>query len=494
MKAKLLVIDDEPNIAFSIKECLQSDTLEVISAPTAKEGIHLVASAHPDVVILDVRLPDLSGLDAYDRIAKIDPRLPVIIVTAYASTETAIEAMRRGAFEYLLKPVDVLRLESVVTKAITVSHLSHVPVVVDKDTDDVDRETDRIIGQSPPMQEVYKTIGRIAPQDGPALILGESGTGKELVARAIHHYSRRSQKPFLAINCAALPETLLESELFGHEAGAFTGADQRRIGKFEQVHEGTIFLDEIGDMSLATQAKALRLLQDQSFQRLGGTQTVKTNVRIIAATNKDLPKLINSGAFRLDLYYRLNVFLLQVPPLRERLEDIPALVKYFIKKFNHRLDRPVHTITPKTMNVLQAYHWPGNVRELESAIRFAMARSTGDIITIDCLPNAISKVKAEPTGVNSKSTAVPDEPEDEFNVRSFVQQLLKDDVPNIYHKVSDIVDRIILEEVMQNVDGNQVQACKKLGIARMTLRSKLRGLNLSVDSHTDGEPESGTVS
>ncbi|SFH95784.1 sigma-54-dependent transcriptional regulator [Planctomicrobium piriforme] len=484
MIAKLLVIDDEPNIVFSIKECLQSDTLQVISAGSAREGIGLASSAKPDVVILDVRLPDLSGLDAYDRIAQLDPRLPVIIVTAYASTETAIEAMRRGAFEYLVKPVDIAQLESVVNKALEVSRLSRVPAVVGKDVEDT--SADRIIGQSTPMQEVYKAIGRTAPQEGPVLILGESGTGKELVARAIYHYSRRSQKPFLAINCAALPETLLESELFGHEAGAFTGADQRRIGKFEQVNGGTIFLDEIGDMSLATQAKALRLIQEQAFQRLGGTQTVQTNVRIIAATNQNLPKLIENGDFRLDLYYRLNVFAIPLPPLRERREDLPLLVDHFFKKFNRETGRRVHSITPETLQILQAYDWPGNVRELESTVRFAMVRSTGDIITPDCLPANFTKGRPVSAAVLAAPAAAV---VSGFDVRSYVRSLLEADSPDIYRQVSDAVDRIVLEEVMQQVDGNQVQACKKLGIARMTLRNKLRSLDMLGEGHQD--PDAG---
>ncbi len=477
MAAKLLVIDDEPNIIFSIKECLQSEDLQVLSASTAREGIALVGSAQPDAVILDVRLPDLSGLDAYDRIAKIDSRLPVIIITAYASTETAIEAMRRGAFEYLLKPVDILRLEDVLKRALEVSRLSRIPAVVDKATDDPG--VDRIIGQSAPMQEVYKTIGRIAPQEGPALILGESGTGKELVARAIYHYSRRSQKPFLAINCAALPETLLESELFGHEAGAFTGADQRRIGKFEQVNGGTIFLDEIGDMSLATQAKALRLIQDQSFQRLGGTQTVKTNVRIIAATNQDLARQIEIGAFRLDLFYRLNVFSLPLPPLRDRLEDLPLLVEYFFKKFNADTHRHVHSITPETLKILQSYSWPGNVRELESTIRFAMVRSIGNIITPDCLPPAFLRSgHIEPPLTHSNGTSLPSSAfsseSSELDIRRLTRDLLASHSMEIYREVQDAVDAIVLDEVLKHVDGNQVQACKRLGIARMTLRNKLR--------------------
>ncbi|WP_437223480.1 sigma-54-dependent transcriptional regulator [Planctomicrobium sp. SH661] len=483
--ARLLVIDDEPNIIFSIKECLSSDTLEVISAGSAREGIGLAGSARPDAVILDVRLPDLSGLDAYSRIAQVDPRLPVIIMTAYSSTETAIEAMRRGAFEYLVKPVDFEKLENVVSKALEVSRLSRVPAVLSEDLEDL--AADRIVGQSQAMQEVYKAIGRIASYDAPVLILGESGTGKELVARAVYHYSHRSQKPFLAINCAALPETLLESELFGHEAGAFTGADQRRIGKFEQVNGGTIFLDEIGDMSLATQAKALRLIQDQTFQRLGGTQTVQTNVRIIAATNQDLRKRIDHGEFRLDLFYRLNVFTINLPPLRERVEDIPILIDHFIKKFNRDTGKRVRRMTPDAVSTCQAYGWPGNVRELESAIRFAMARSAGDILTRDSLPVACLQSTATTVSVPARVSPTTTR----FDLHQMVQKLLESDSTEIYREVSEAVDRIVIEEVMKDVHGNQVQACKKLGIARMTLRNKLRTLGIQGDSQSDGHESDG---
>ena len=269
----LLIVDDEPNVRYSLEKYLRSETLDVICAASGKEAIEKTRAQHPDAVVLDVRLPDMSGLEVFDRIRHIDPRLPVVIITAHATTEIAIEAMKRGAFEYLLKPVDLHQLREVVAQAIHSSCLSRVPAVFDQE-DGAETGVDRIVGLSGPMQEVYKKIGRVAPQDVNVLILGESGTGKELVARAIYSHSRRSKKPFLAINCAAIPETLLESELFGHERGSFTGADRRRIGKFEQAHGGTVFLDEIGDMTFATQAKILRLLQDGRFERVGGNETI----------------------------------------------------------------------------------------------------------------------------------------------------------------------------------------------------------------------------
>jgi two-component system nitrogen regulation response regulator GlnG len=335
----LLVVDDEPNVLYSLAKGLRSDTLDVETAGTARQGIDLVRQRRPDAVILDVRLADMSGLEAFDHIRAIDPHLPVVVITAHATTETAIEATKRGAFDYLLKPVDFHQLQEVVARAVELSRLRHVPAVFAED-DAADEETVvRIVGRCAAMQEVYKAIGRVAPLDVPVLIRGESGTGKELVARALYHHSRRNDKPFLAINCAAIPETLLESELFGYERGAFTGADRRRIGKFEQADGGTIFLDEIGDMTSATQPRVLRLLQEQQFERLGGNDTIQTDVRIIAATNQDLDAMVATGRFRRDLYYRLKVITIALPPLRDRRQDIPILTEHFLKRLS--LARPV---------------------------------------------------------------------------------------------------------------------------------------------------------
>jgi two-component system nitrogen regulation response regulator GlnG len=481
---RLLAIDDEPNVLYSLEKSLASDALDVITAKTGKEGIERVTASHPDAVIVDVRLPDMSGLDVYDRIRQIDPRLPVIVITAFAKTETAIEAMRRGAFEYLLKPVDFRRLREVVEKALEVSRLSHVPAVISEE-EPADSSADRIVGNAPGMQEVYKAIGRVAPQDVTVLILGESGTGKELVARSIYHYSRRSQGPFLAINCAAIPENLLESELFGHERGAFTGADQRRIGKFEQVSGGTIFLDEIADMSSATQAKVLRLLQEQRFERVGANETIQTDVRVIAATNKNLSELVEEGRFRQDLYYRLNGFTISLPALRERRDDLPLLVDHFLRVFNRELNKNVRSVTPEALQILLGYDWPGNVRELQSAIKFAMLHATGEVLTPDWLPEACrSAVGHGPSGV---STGMVD-------VANLTRQLLEGGQPDIYRLVSAAVDRTLLEEVLRHVKGNQLQAAELLGISRTTLRGKLRALGLAVEKavHTDGDGAAST--
>lgn len=477
----LLVVDDEPNIAFSVEECLGSDQLRIIAAGNARKGIALVQSERPDVVILDVRLPDLSGLEAHERIKEIDPKLPVIVITAHGKTETAIESMRRGAFDYLLKPVDIRQLRHIVGKALEVSRLNRVPAVVSED--EAGGQGEPILGRSAAMQEVYKAIGRVASQNVPVLILGESGTGKELIARAIWHYSRRGDRPFLAINCAALPEALLESELFGHEKGAFTGADARRIGKFEQVNGGTIFLDEIGDMASPTQAKALRLLQDQSFERLGGSQTVTTDVRIITATNKDLEGMIEAGTFRRDLFYRLNGFVIHLPPLRERPDDIPILAEHFLRLFAHELDKPTRSFAPEALDLLKRHTWPGNVRELRSAIRFALLQTTGDVIIPDALPNSCRA--ADPSPAPPLPPPLPSN-----DLLAFLRGLLASGSNDIYEQTQAHVDRLVLAEVLANCNGNQQKAAERLGISRTTLRAKLRTLGLIAGPRGDSEEES----
>jgi two-component system nitrogen regulation response regulator GlnG len=481
----LLIVDDETNVRYSLETSLQSDELTVLTAATARQGIEMVRKQKPDAVVLDVRLPDMSGLDAFRLIREIDPRLPVIVVTAYSTTETAIDAMRRGAFEYLLKPFDFRQLRSVVNKALEVSRLSRVPAVIDQTREDV-VQADRIVGNSPAMQEVYKAIGRVAPQDVIVLIQGESGTGKELVARAIYHYSRRSRMPFLAINCAAIPEALLESELFGHEKGAFTGAERRRIGKFEQANGGTIFLDEIADMSPATQAKVLRLLQEQRFERLGSNETIQTDVRVIAASNQNLEALAAAGRFRQDLLYRLNVFTIPLPPLRERLDDLPLLVDHFIKLFNRQLHQNVRVLTPQAMKLLTSYSWPGNVRELQSAIKYALVHSTGEILTEDCLPDFL-----HPGGGPLAAEARPLQAVDGSDVARQIQGMLAQGLGDIYRRIHNEVDRILFEEVLRHCHGHQLEAAELLGISRTTLRAKLKTLGMAVEKQLLTESDHG---
>ncbi|MBY0526569.1 MAG: sigma-54 dependent transcriptional regulator [Gemmataceae bacterium] len=481
----LLVVDDEPNVLYSVRKGLATEDLEVLTAATAREGIELVRQHAPDAMILDVRLTDMCGLDAFNRVREIDPRLPVIIITAYATTETAIEAMKRGAYEYLLKPVDFHRLREVVARAVELGRMRRVPALFDAPAA-VQGEVDRIIGQGPAMQAVYKAIGRVAPQDVNVLILGENGTGKELVARAVYNHSTRLGAPFMTINCAAIPDALLESELFGHERGAFTGADRRRVGKFEQCDGGTLFLDEIGDMPLSLQAKILRLLQEQQFERLGSNDTVRADVRIIAATNQDLERRVAEGRFREDLYYRLKVFTIHLPALRHRMEDLPLLVDHFVKRFAEKLGKHVRAVAPEAMRRLEGHRWPGNVRELQSAVKCALVQAAGDVLTVDCLPDGLG------TASVARRTDCLEPVVGLHDVKRHVEALLRAGDPDLYKKVSLAVDRVILETALHHAQGSQVQASELLGISRTTLRARLRALGLIRDrcSLTDpGHPD-----
>jgi transcriptional regulator with GAF, ATPase, and Fis domain len=318
------------------------------------------------------------------------------------------------------------------------------------------------------------------------LILGESGTGKELVARALHRHSRRADKPFLAINCAAIPDALLESELFGHEKGAFTGADRRRFGKFEQADKGTLLLDEVGDMSPATQSKVLRLLQEQRFERVGGNETVRVDVRVIAATNQNLEELMAGGQLRADLFYRLNGFGIWLPPLRERLDDLPPLVEYFLERFNWELGTCVQTLALESLRLLQSYPWPGNVRELQSVLRSALVRARGDVLTPDCLPESLRRERSPAPSAEAQAGAGPAAPAatpggETADLTRFVREVPRTGEPDLYKKVSLAVDRVLLEEVLRLVQGNQAQASQLLGISRTTLRAKIAALGLAVE-------------
>src|SRR5262249_9738332 len=355
-------------------------------ARTGAEGIRRVAERAPDAVLLDLRLPDQSGLEVYQQIRCLDARIPVIFITMAKAADRAMQAMKQGAEDYLFKPLDLDQLRRVVGEALEVAQRMREPALIAETSPDPD-VGGAIVGSCSAMREVYKAVGRVAAQDVPVLITGESGTGKELIARAIYQYSARARAPFLALNCAAIPEQLLESELFGHEKGAFTGADRKRIGKFEQVTGGTIFLDEVGDMPLALQAKVLRLLQEQSFERVGGNETIRTDVRLIAATHHDLKADSAEGKFRPDLYYRLGVFTIHLPPLRERGDDLPILVRHFLRRFSHDLGRQVQEVAPEALERLQNYSWPGNIRELQSVLKQSLLRASGTVLLPAFLPD-----------------------------------------------------------------------------------------------------------
>jgi nitrogen regulation protein NR(I) len=464
----LLVIDDEQSVRYSFRRVFEGDGVQVLTAGTAADGLQQFRRHHPDVVVLDLQLPDRSGLEVFHDIQADDPKQAVIFITAHGTTDTAIEAMKRGAFDYLVKPVNLERVSHLLSRAFETSRLMRVPAALP-----IADETDRIVGRSPAMQEMCKTIGRIAPQDVNVLITGESGVGKELVARAIYFHSRRSDKPFMAINSAAIPEALLESELFGHEEGAFTGATRRRIGKFEQCDGGTLFLDEIGDMSAPLQAKMLRVLQEQRFERLGSNDTLQTQVRVLAATNHDLEKLVHDGRFRKDLYYRLKVVTIDVPPLRHRPEDVAELAHYFLFRFDKELSRNLSGFSPETLNLLQNYSWPGNVRELQSVIKQAMLHATGPTLLPEFLPEAI---RLQPEAATDSPTMPAG-----LDVQALVDSLLQKGERNLHAQVTEAVERVLLARVLRHTGGHQAQASDLLGINRATLRNKLRSLGLAVD-------------
>jgi DNA-binding NtrC family response regulator len=472
----LLAIDDDPIILRAFREIFRQPHITLLTASTAAEGLQQIGRHHPDVILLDIHLPDVSGLEIFSRIQKIDARIPIIFITGSGTTETAIEAMKLGAYEYLLKenllqPGETVRLKELVERAFDISRLMHVPAVVEGEGSARTPGSDLLVGRCAAMQEVYKAIGRVAPQDVTVLVLGESGTGKELVARAIYTHSRRSSGPFLTINCAAIPETLLESELFGHERGSFTGADRKRIGKFEQCSGGTLFLDEIGDMTPLTQTKVLRILQEQRFERVGGNETIQTNVRLIAATNRDLKSMADEGKFRGDLYYRLSVFTISLPPLRQRGDDLTLLVDHFLRRFSRELGKEVHNCHPEALAILRRHHWPGNLRELQSVLKQALLQATGPVLLADFLP---VQLRADP-----KETALPVvAPGPDWD--RFLDERIQAGAHDLFADWQQLTERHLLTKVLRHTNGNQVKAAQILGMARNSLRIKLRTLGITI--------------
>jgi two-component system nitrogen regulation response regulator GlnG len=478
----LLIDDDSALIPEQVRQAFPGPRHRVAVAETGAEGLEQIRATAPDVILLDLRLPDQSGLEVYQQIRRIDARIPVIFITLAKGADAAIEAMKQGAYDYLFKPLDLDQLRRVVAEALEVARRMRAPAVVVETAADLDVE-DAIVGSCLAMQEVYKAIGRVAAQNVPVLITGASGTGKELVARAVYQHGPRAKAPFLALNCAAIPENLLESELFGHEKGAFTGADRRRIGKFEQCSGGTLFLDEIGDMPLALQAKLLRLLQEQSFERVGGNETVRTDVRLIAATHHDLKADAAEGKFRPDLYYRLGVFTIHLPALRERGDDLPLLVRHYLRRFSRELGREVQNVAPETLERLRSHTWPGNIRELQSVLKQALLRASGPVLLPAFLPD-FSGEPGEPVAGPLPGT--------DLGLGGYISQRLGPDANDLYGDVHRELDRLLLPRVLEYTHGNQHQAARLLGIARQTLRQKLRDLGLhvthSVEADEDGPP------
>jgi two-component system nitrogen regulation response regulator GlnG len=478
--AHLLLIDDDPDLLpDQVREVFPAPAHRVEIAHTGAEGLQRVAEVRPDVILLDLRLPDQSGLEVLKQLRHIDARIPVVLITVVRSADAAIEAMRQGAYDYLLKPLDLQKLDRVIGEALKIARVTREPAVHVGTPPDDGQSGEAIVGSGQDMQEVYKAIGRVADQTFPVLITGESGTGKELVARAIYQHGSRAKAPFLALNCAAIPETLLESELFGHEKGAFTGAERRRIGKFEQINGGTLFLDEIGDMPLPAQAKLLRVLQEQTFERVGGSETIRTDVRMIAASYRDLKAWSLEGKFRPDLYYRLGVFTIHLPPLRERGEDLELLVNFYLRRGSRELGREVREATWEAMERLRGYSWPGNVRELQSVLKQALLRSHGPVLLPEFLPEL-----AEPPDETPVSVALPKEG---FDPEAFIHQRLGPDSRDLYAETHRELDRLLLPIVLKYTSGNQQRASLLLGIARRTLRVKLSEVGLQVTRSVEGD-------
>lgn len=476
----VLIVDDDRSVDSIIRTALVDLEVEVRAVGTAEEALESIAREVPDVLLLDLVLPGMSGLDALLRIRKSHPRLPVVFMTGRGNSDTAIAVTKEGVQDYLYKPLDLEAIESAVRSALSTSYQLRANGT-EEDSILPQDHGDSLVGRSPQMQAVLKAIGRVAGQHVSVLIRGESGTGKELVAEAIVRHSQRAAAPFLAVNCAALSESLLESELFGHEKGSFTGADAQRIGKFEQCSGGTIFLDEIGDMAESVQAKVLRLLQEQRFERVGGNDTICTDVRIIAATNRDLETMCESGQFRKDLFHRLNGYTIQVPPLRERQGDVRLLLEHFLARYNQQLTKNKEAIAPDAAGALLRYSWPGNVRELQALLSKAMLDAFTPMITSELLPEYVRVPSLQHSQLETSEVLSPRQ-QASMELGPFIDSLLARRRPqNIYAETSAFVDRYLLMRVLNAASGNRSEAARILGITRGSLRNKMKSLGISVD-------------
>ncbi len=463
--ARILLIEDDPGIVSALQQVLAEDGFEVACEQRGDTGLARAQRDVFDVVVTDLKLPGVSGLDLVRKLHAVKPRLPIILMTAHGTTETAIEATKLGAHDYLLKPFEMEEFIDLATKAAASCRLMTEVV----ELGEVASAGNAIIGNSRLMQGIYKEIGRVAAKPVSVLVRGETGTGKELIARAIYQHSERADAPFVAVNCAAIPETLLESELFGHERGAFTGADVRRIGRFEQASHGTLFLDEIGDLSLHTQAKLLRVLQEKCIQRLGGQETIPVDVRVITATHRDLESMQRDKLFREDLFYRLNVVVISLPPLRQRNEDIPALIKYFLMRHGSELGVPSPTIQPEALETLQSLPWPGNVRELENMVKQVIILSRGYPISATHIHEVILKSK-QPALVADTSLAA--------TICDLLNAAKRGEVEDVYTRVNIQVERELFKQAIELSQGNQTKAARWLGLSRLTMREKLTRFGL----------------
>jgi DNA-binding NtrC family response regulator len=454
--AKVLVVDDEESIVWVFRKLVESMGHAFVSAATAEKGIELARAESPDLVFMDVKLPGMDGLTALAEVRRVAPRAKHVVITAHGTLDTAVKAVKSGAAEYLTKPLDLDRVRALIEKALR-------GAAVNKEVQGLRKRENLtgIVGRSAAMQEVFKQVAAVASSEANVLLVGESGTGKELVARAVHHNGARAEGPFEAINCGSIPETLLESELYGHEKGAFTGAVRRKPGKFEVATGGTVFLDEIGEMALASQVKLLRFLEERAFQRVGGTEAVAVDVRIVAATNLNLEERVREGRFREDLYFRLNVVKIVIPPLRDRRDDIPLLVAFYLDQARGA------GVTDEAMELLKAHTWPGNVRELRNAIERGVVLAHGGAVRPEHLPEAV--VSPKPVG----------ETDVEARVRELVERMTREGAPgNLYRQVEARWEKALLRRVLEITSGNQVKASELLGINRMTLRKKIEAHGL----------------
>jgi nitrogen regulation protein NR(I) len=470
--SKILLIEDDLSSSDALECVLRDEDYYVTAVARGDTGLAEARHKSFDLVITDFKLPGLNGLEVVRQIHGIKPRLPIILMTAHGTTELAIEATKLGAYDYLLKPFEMEELLDLVAKAVASSRLMSEPVEIGAG----ETLRDAIIGNSRSMQEIYKEIGRVAAKPLTVLIRGETGTGKELIARAIYQHSERAAEAFVAVNCAAIPETLLESELFGHERGAFTGAEVRRIGRFEQANKGTIFLDEIGDMSLNTQAKFLRVLQEKCIERLGGKETIPIDVRVIAATHRDLETAMREKLFREDLFYRINVVQVFLPPLRQRAEDVPSLVKYFLQKYGAELGVDSPAIQPEAIAFLCEQPWPGNIRQLENVVRQSLLLARKYTITLDHVRQVAAKM--------GRSSESPD-----ASMAAWISDLLMKartgEMERVHAKVTDAIERELFAQAIHLAHGNQAKAARWLGISRLTMREKLTAFGLRTEAEED---------
>ena len=460
------IIDDEESIRTICTSALE-DLFNVESFSSASEALLALNSNKPDLIITDIKMPGMSGLEFLNKVSEKFPNLPTIIITAHANIDNALSAYKGGAFEYLTKPFDINEIRKLAIKATKTSKPAQNDVAQDSNSE--------IVGKAESMQEVFKAIGKISKTDITVLIRGESGTGKELIAQSVHTNSTRSNEPFIAINVAAIPHELLESELFGHEKGSFTGAQSQRIGRFEQALGGTLFLDEIGDMHPELQTRLLRVLSSHEFYRVGGQKPIKSDVRIIAATNQNIEELIKTGQFREDLYHRLNVFRIELPPLRKRKEDIPALVKYFLKKSADEIKSERKDIEENAMDILNEYNWPGNIRQLENTCRYITVMAPSTSITIDDLPDEVKNIEMITNG-STQVNGLDANIDWEVTLSDHIKSVLKDQKD--LTKLSKELEKILLQEALKVSNGRRIDAAKILGLGRNTITRKIKDLGL----------------